>query len=397
MAQGTPPESATLSSIWTQVEQVRHLNRMSQPDVAMLDHTALENRIADEFHRDYLPSERQRDDKVYSALGMIQPTDDIAQLELTVFSSDIESDYDPETRSIALLSDPGQLGPLQRRNFAGMAAYALQDQHFDLTKLAPQHPDNADQATAVRALITGDSLIVQTLWTQANLTSDEQAAVRDAAKGPPAVWAQVPLLVRDEQAFQFSDGFNFARARYQAAGNSFAGIDAAYQRPPESTAQVLHPDKYTRQVHPVLVHLPDLATQLGADWRQLGSGVLGELDTRIWFQQSGAEAADARRIAAGWSGDRWQFVENGGGWAMVLKSTWETSDSAADVFAAITGGLASRFSDANTDESSTARQALTGTSVATDVRLDGSQVLTIIASDRATADAIAAAVVTATP
>jgi hypothetical protein len=82
---------------------------------------------------------------------------------------------------------------------------------------------------------------------------------------------------------------------------------------------------------------------------------------------------------------------------MVLKSTWETSDSATDVFGAVTGGLASRFSDANTDESSTARQALTVTSVATDVRLDGSQVLTIIASDRVTADAIAAAVVTSAP
>jgi hypothetical protein len=84
LAQGSPPESATLSSIWTQVEQIRHLNRLTQPDVAMLDHTALENRIADEFQRDYLPSERQRDDKLYSALGMIQPSDDLAQLELHV-------------------------------------------------------------------------------------------------------------------------------------------------------------------------------------------------------------------------------------------------------------------------------------------------------------------------
>jgi len=188
------------------------------------------------------------------------------------------------------------------------------------------------------------------------------------------------------------DGFNVVRQVYQKAGNSYAAGDDLCRNPPESTAQLLHPDKCLNQVHPVPVQLVSLAAQLGPDYRQVGSGVLGELDTRVLLEQWGSNHGEAVRVASGWSGDQWQLVDKDGRSALVVKSTWASPDAAGEFFSAYSRGLRSRFDSATIEESSATRQALTTPSAATDLQLQGSDVLTVIAFDRDTASAIVDAV-----
>src|ERR1700724_1439159 len=76
-AQGTPalvtsgPDVASLRSIETQVSAIRGLAALSEPDLRVLDHVSLHQYLADEFERDYLPSEREADQKLWVALGLI--------------------------------------------------------------------------------------------------------------------------------------------------------------------------------------------------------------------------------------------------------------------------------------------------------------------------------------
>src|SRR5207237_9870868 len=98
------------------------------------------------------------------------------------------------------------------------------------------------------------------------------------------------------------------------------------------------------------------------------------------------------RTAAGWAGDQWQLVEKEGRSAIVVKSTWETPEAAKAFYSAYTRGLRARFDSAMVEESSSTRQALTTPVTATDVRLLGSDVFTVIAFDRESAAAIVAAV-----
>ena len=142
-------------------------------------------------------------------------------------------------------------------------------------------------------------------------------------------------------------------------------------------------------MHPVVVGLNDVATPLGL--RNIGSNVLGELDTRVLLEQWGTDHSDAVRIGSAWAGDRYQVVEKDGRPALVIKSTWDTADAARSFFSSYTRGLRTRFDSATVEESSSTRQALTTPVAATDVRLDGADVLAVIAFDRDTASAIVAA------
>src|SRR5438128_11295841 len=80
-AQSTPaigaaaPETSTLRAIEDQVTHIRGLKALSEPDLRLLDHASLHTYLADQFERDYLPSERESDQKEFVLLGLIQPTD----------------------------------------------------------------------------------------------------------------------------------------------------------------------------------------------------------------------------------------------------------------------------------------------------------------------------------
>jgi hypothetical protein len=381
------PDPATLRDIESQVAQIRGLQPRSQPDLRLLDHTSLNQYLNDQFAQNYLPAQRETDQKQMVALGLIQPTDNLVQIELNLLSDQVIGVYDPDAKALFVVSDQGAFGPAARITYAHEFNHALQDQYYDLNKIAPKHPDSNDRALAARGLIEGDAIMLQSLWAQQNLTHSEllQLLSGDSDTG----LAEAPLIVRSELLFPYTDGFNFVRQAYRQANNSFSAIDAIFADPPRSTAQVLHPEKYRAHILPIDPALPDIAAGLGPDWRGIGGGVLGELDTRVLLQQWGTPSIEATRVAAGWSGDRWQLVERNAHTAIVWRSTWDSPAAATDFFSTYTAGLQTRFADSSVEESSGVRQALNTADYATDVRLLGSDVLVIIGPERAATSAVA--------
>ncbi len=76
---------------------------------------------------------------------------------------------------------------------------------------------------------------------------------------------------------------------------------------PESTEQILHPEKYTAKEAPVAVTLPaDLATRLGTGWTVPLMDTFGEFQTGIWLREGGVDDRPRRPMprragaATGW-------------------------------------------------------------------------------------------------
>src|SRR5437764_5591785 len=83
------PEASTLRAIEGQVAQIRGLPPLAAPDLLTLDHITLHAYLVDEFERNYLPSEREADQKQMVALGLLQPTDDLVQIQLSLLSDQV--------------------------------------------------------------------------------------------------------------------------------------------------------------------------------------------------------------------------------------------------------------------------------------------------------------------
>jgi hypothetical protein len=380
------PDHAELGAIEDQVAGLRGLAPQREVPVKQLDQAALQQFLVNRFNADYLPNERESSQKLLATLGMIAPTDSVVQTLLGVLQEQVIGVYNEDDQVMYLVSDRAQFGPVEKATFAHEFTHALQDQYYDLRTLSPKHPANDDRALAIQALVEGDATLLQRLWAQSNLNSDELNQLTQG--GGDSRLFQAPLFLRQELLFPYTDGFGFVRQLYQSGG--YAAIDAVYHDPPQSTEQILHPEKYRAHEPPAEVSLADLSGTLGAGWRQISTNVFGELQLRLILQQLNDQARGVRG-ASGWGGDRWELLEQDGRQAVVLKTVWDTPNDAREFFDTLSAGLKNRYPSARAEEASATRQALTTDSAATDVRRDGQNVLVVLSFDRPSADALIAA------
>jgi hypothetical protein len=383
------PDRALLQQIEDDVAGLRGLQPKRDVTLRFLDQNALKGFLANRFNNDYLPSERESDQKLLTRLGLIGPNEDVSQTLIDILQEQVIGVYNEDDKVMYIVSDSGQFGPLEKDTFAHEFTHALQDQYFDLTKLAPKHPTNDDRALAILALTEGDAVLMQRLWAQEKMSQAEIDQLNHS--GADSKLFSAPLFLRQQLLFPYVDGFNFVRQMYQTRGG-YPGVDQVFRNPPDSTEQILHIDKYRSGEKPVAVTLPDLsAGNLGPGWRSIKSNVMGELDLRLVLEQL-TDPSRAARSASGWGGDRYQLLEKDGRQALVLKSVWDTENDARNFFDAITLGFKNRFAGASVDEASTGRNALTAADVATEVRRTGASVIVVISFDRPSAEAIVAAV-----
>jgi hypothetical protein len=383
------PASAqsTLQQIEDEVAGIRGLLPRNQVPLQFLDRQALQRYFVDRFNADYLPIERESDQKLLTTLGLLNPSDSIVQILLDVLQEQVIGVYNDDDKAMYIVADSNQFGAEEKATFAHEFTHALQDQYYDLRALAPKHPDNDDRSLALQALIEGDAVLSQRLWTQLRLSQDEIGQLGQG--GADSTLFAAPLFVREQLLFPYGDGFNFVRQIYQSSGG-YAAVDNVFQNPPDSTEQILHPEKYRSREKPVDVRLPDVAAALGEGWRTIRSNILGELDLRLILEQL-TDRTRAVRGSSGWGGDRWVLLEKDGQQALVIKSVWDTELDARNHFDAFAAALRNRFGGAKEEEASTTRQALTAANAATEVRRGGVNVLVVISFDRPSADAIVAA------
>ena len=109
----------------------------------------------------------------------------------------------------------------------------------------------------------------------------------------------------------------------------WAAVNAAYQDPPISTEQVLHPDKYRDGEGPVSVTTPDLADALGSDWAEIYNEVIGEWLLGEYLRS--LSMRDYEEAAAGWGGDRFSLLEGPNeARALAVLTVWDSRSDARE-------------------------------------------------------------------
>jgi hypothetical protein len=137
---------------------------------------------------------------------------------------------------------------------------------------------------------------------------------------------KLPKFLMDQLLFPYTGGMAFVQALVDEARGRWTLVNLAERvRPPDSTEQILHPEKYLRVEQPLPVSLD---VHLGAGWRRVAAGTWGEFQTR--------ELVGA--AAAGWGGDRYELWQGPGGNVLAMRWRWDTRRDARE-FAAAARGL----------------------------------------------------------
>ena len=259
--------------------------------------------------------------------------------------------YDPKQRQF-FIADwlPKEI---QEPVMAHEVVHALQDQHYDLQANFDLVKDHSDLTLARRALVEGDALAVMLMYMLEPLglridqVPDMSTLLQAGASllgGQFAVYTEAPLILRQQLVFPYVYGLEFVKMALTQGG--WARLKHVYQRPPVSTEQVLHPEKYfaTTPDLPSHVTLQGAGEQLHGIWDKVKHDVLGEFLLSVILQQFLPEE-EARQSAAGWRGDRYELWrhQDSGQALLICVTAWDTPEDAREFFDSYTKLLARKY------------------------------------------------------
>jgi hypothetical protein len=332
----TPRSAAEqYADIRAQVEQIRGLKPTGAVEPVTIDETQLRANLEAEFDASNTPADLRNADDELIALGLLPKGASLRTMTLDLEAGQVAGYYSPEKNRLFVVSRSGGLGGAELVTYAHEFTHQLQDQRLGLQGLALGVHDEADRSLGRLALVEGDAVSVQTTWMTENLSPQQLGEVMSAAMDPAALKAltDAPPFLRETALFPYNDGFAFV-SRLIATGG-YAAVDKAFGDPPDSTEQILHPEKYLRRDAPIEVKLPaKLASTLGAGWSVAAEDTLGEEILRIWLDQV-LPTPDAAAAAAGWGGDRLALLRGpDGAIAIALRTEWDTPADADEFLAA---------------------------------------------------------------
>jgi TonB family protein len=216
------------------------------------------------------------------------------------------------------------------------AEHALQDQNFGIPEFASMW--GSDRFFAIKALLEGDAHLVEIAYKQTRLhgtwsypPDDPPAleAVRYAYSKPfssAASSSAADTAWREANAFVYGAGTAFVAALYHAGG--FALVDKALARPPESTAQILEPERYLATRQPAKFgRLP-----LAEDSQIVDRATLGPLRISLLLARFPSAVPIVQRLPAmiGWNGDEFvEFKRPGTASEFFLTTEWTSAEAAS--------------------------------------------------------------------
>jgi hypothetical protein len=290
-----------------------------------------------------------------SALGLIKPTYDLFKYAMNGLADNVGGFYIPWLKQLFVIGT--RFGGVERFVFAHEFDHALTDQHFDIDALGvyPDCLDDQQRCAAIRALVEGDAtLLMQQWWRQYAGPQDYQDILRYRPPSQTLPEDYPPPYVSRDLEFPYLAGLKFVEFLHQR-GN-WAEVNRVYENLPDSTEQILHPEKYLADEQPIVVGASPLTETLGADWRLIDDDVLGEWTTYL-ILSAGADLAaqiadaDALKAAQGWGGDHYQVYYHDAisQTALVAEWVWDTPRDATEFKQAMLDHLDERFRGAKID------------------------------------------------
>ncbi|MEP7159046.1 MAG: hypothetical protein ABI797_06440 [Chloroflexota bacterium] len=334
-----PELAAQIHAVIASVPAVRELAPTTDVPFEFITRDQFREDLLELIYEDVSPEVLAAEERLLKRLGLLEPDADIEALTLELYGAQVAAYYQPENGRFYIIERDQPFGPSDKIVVAHEYTHALQDQHFDLSTITLSDPSETDAILGQLAVIEGDASLASQLWATSNLTSDELFQLLMDALGSldDLNMEGIPLVMRRQLEFPYGEGLTFVSDLYESGG--YAAVDAAIQTPPESTEQILHPEKYDADEIPVDVQAPDILAALGNGWSQAYEQTMGELGIQILA--TGGEEPDIlipglpvdwphQEVAAGWGGDRLRMYENTSGqWVIAWVTAW---DSASDQY-----------------------------------------------------------------
>lgn len=319
--------------------RIRGLEFKEPVSYNVLDRSEIAGVIEKKISEQYTEEEFEKMVAGYAAIGLIPEGFPMRQTYIDLLGEQIAAFYDQHEHKLFMFRGNSLTNAQNRVILSHELTHALQDQHFTLKNLPLEEKNNDDRVLAAAALVEGDATLEMQLFMIEDLDGKGawQTAVTALTQNVEKL-ASAPRILRESLLFPYLEGAKFCTAlQLRGPGDGFKPIDLAFQRPPSSTAQILHPEKYHAKEEPILI---PWATPEWKGEAPSFDNVMGEFATRVLLTEWG-ETHQAAAAAEGWRGDR--YLVFGPGKVLIWRSLWSDLGEAEEFAASARRMLDQRY------------------------------------------------------
>src|SRR5258705_1487722 len=292
-----------------EVAKVRGLPLKKPIPNEVVDKDELRKRLLAMAQEEKTKAETKAEGIALARWGMIPYATDYETLLVDPRTEQIAGYYDPDTKKLTISRSAGDDPAWAEMVLAHELDHGLQDQSFDLKKFETLPDAEGDASAARRALVEGDGIAlmlevvlarngVPVPWSNPQVTDAIEKAM--AVPGNGDSLDKAPLAIREAMIFPYRSGFTFVAALRRR--QPWSAVDAAFARPPKSTEQIIHPERYLADDQPVPVAIDAPPSLRG--YTLAHTTVWGELGFSLFLRSHAVAPAPAAEAAAGRGGDR---------------------------------------------------------------------------------------------
>ncbi len=322
--------TGSVNELQRQVADVRGLEFLDGVEVDSVSAAEMADRVRADVRDALRGSPVDRRSRAWETIGVVPAGTDLRTVYEELLAGQVIGYYDPATEELVFTGsdDPSAL---ERFTLAHELTHALEDQHFDLSRLDELTNRCREEAYAAGlAAVEGSAMRTSLDVVAEHFTTEERMEIFGEGLGAdPGIPEGTPPFVVGELLFPYLDGMAFIMGVSGDDGN--AAVDDVLTHLPVSTEQVLHPELLGVDV-PRRADIPDLGSRVGEGWHDLDVMEIGE-DFLTRMLELELPADRAREAAAGWDGGVYRAWSSGDRTAVAMSTLWD-SDREAAAFAA---------------------------------------------------------------
>jgi len=335
--------AAATAEVLRETSHIRQLGVLRAVKSGTQTRTEIQGMLVRNLDEDSTPAELRASQLALIKLGLAPANFQLREFIIKLLTEQVAGYYDPKTQNFYLADWIDLDG--QKPVIAHELTHALQDQHFDLRRFEKWPTGDSDAELAAHALVEGDAMLTMMQYVLRNpaIALGMLKALGGSGASATEQLDRAPRVLRETLMFPYTQGMTFATQVQRRGG--WPLVSAAYKDLPQSTEQILHPEKYFAREAPVKVELPDITRSLGNGWKRLDYDVNGEWSYYLLLDEFLKSPAASREAAAGWGGDRYAVYENAKTGAVVVaqQTVWDTPDDAREFFDAYSRRTSLRY------------------------------------------------------
>jgi hypothetical protein len=338
----------TAKEAMEKAEKIRGLKRLKSVPCHIHSKTQVEAFIRETIKKKIPPQKLENEEIVFKAIGLIPASFSYKNDLIDLYLSQLGGYYDPDRDHFVMAGWMPEM--MQPMIAAHELTHALQDQYFNLNTFLDEKKQTTDQQLARMALVEGDATLVmldymRALTGQGGIINDSNVnslMMQNALGGVlTSSTTNIPQALQMLLLFPYTSGARFAH-HYLRVGNGYQELNKLFKSPPQSTEEILHPEKYSSSTKEFSeIDESEIKNQIedGQNFKIIYSDTLGEFVISLLLGNFNQDKLKAAQAAAGWGGDKIALLEKGKSKKIVWITKWDTVEDRAQFIDAYSPAL----------------------------------------------------------